>query len=129
MVELGEIQLEIALSRRYSFVVNHSEIDKVSWALARRVAERLRARPELVELARTNLSRWKQRNAVSPSLLRCYSEWESILTRPLDQVCALLVAETEEGQRLRQNSPFAGVLSPAEVWEIKEQQRHAAASA
>jgi CRISPR/Cas system-associated endoribonuclease Cas2 len=37
-----------------------------------------------------------------------------------------LCAETEEGQRLRQNSPFAGVLSPAEVWEIKSRlRRHA----
>lgn len=108
--------------------MNHSEIDKVSLALARRVAERLGARPELIEVARANLSRWKQRNADSPSLLRCYSEWESILTRPLEQVCAVLVAETQEGQRLRQNSPFAGVLSPDEVWEIKDQQRHAAPS-
>jgi hypothetical protein len=89
----------------------------------------LRARPELLEIPRANLSRWRERNADSPSLLRCYAEWESILTRPLEQICALLVAETEEGQRLRQNSPFAGVLSPAEVWEIKDQQRHATAAA
>ena len=129
LVELGEIRLEIALCRRYSFAVNHSEIDRVSLALARRVAERLRARPELVEVARANLSRWKQRNADTPSLLRCYAEWENILTRPLEQVCAVLVAETDEGQRLRQNSPFAGTLSAAEVWDIKDQQRHAAPSA
>ncbi len=96
--------------------------------LARRVAERLRARPELLGVARTNLRRWQQRNADSPSLLSCYAEWEIILERPLEEVLSLLVSETEEGQRLRQNSPFAGVLSPAEVWEIKNQQRHAAAS-
>lgn len=110
-------------------VVKHSEIDKVSLLLARRVAERLCARPELLEVARANLSRWKQRNADSPSLLRCYSEWEAILTRPLEEICGLLVAESEQGQHLRQNSPFAGVLSPAEVWEIKNRQRHAAPSA
>jgi hypothetical protein len=109
--------------------VNHSGIDQVSLSIARRVVERLLTRPALLEIARDNLSRWRERNADSPSLLRCYAEWESILTRPLEEICALLVAETEEGQRLRQNSPFAGVLSPAEVWEIKEQQRHAAASA
>jgi len=109
--------------------VNHSGIDEVSLLLARQVAERLRARPELLNVARENLSRWRQRNAHSPSLLRCYAEWEGILLRPLEEVCALLVAETEEGQRLRQNSPFAGVLSPTEVWEIKSRHRHAAASA
>lgn len=109
--------------------MDHSSIDEVSLALSRRVAERLREFPELVELGRANLSQWKKRNANSPSLLRCYAEWEEILNQPLDEVCALLVARTEEGQRLRQNSPFAGVLSPSEVWEIKERQRHATASA
>ena len=109
--------------------MNHSGIDKVSLSLARRVAERLRAHPELLEMARTNLSLWQKRNADSPSLLRCYAEWEAILTRPLEEICALLVAETEEGQRLRQNSPFAGVLSPPEVREIKNRHHYASASA
>ena len=108
--------------------MNHSGIDEVSLSLARRVVERLRARPELLEVVRTNLRRWQQRNADSPSLLRCYAEWEAILEQPLEEVLALLISETEEGQRLRQNFPFAGVLSPAEVWEIKNRQRHAAAS-
>ncbi|HTL54769.1 MAG TPA: hypothetical protein VL361_03785 [Candidatus Limnocylindrales bacterium] len=121
--------LEIVLQHWYSPGVNHSGIDEISFSLARCVVERLRGRPELLEIARRNLSGWQRRNADSPSLLRCYAEWEVILTRPLEEICALLVAETEEGQRLRQNSPFAGVLSPAEVWEIKEQHRHAAASA
>jgi len=35
-----------------------------------------------------------------------------------------LIAETDEGQRLRQNSPFAGVHRPQEVWQIKSQIRH-----
>ena len=123
------LALEIEVCPGYSAAVNHSGIDKVSLALARHVVERLRVQPELLEVARANLSRWKQRNADSPSLLRCYAEWEAILTRPLEEICALLVAETEEGQRLRQNSPFAGVLSPTEVWEIKDRFRHAAKSA
>ena len=109
--------------------MDHSGIDRVSLALARRVAERLRERADFLEIARGNLSRWRERNANSPSLLRCYAEWDRILKLPLEQICALLVAETEYGQRLRQNSPFAGVLSPAEVWQIKDQQRHASASA
>lgn len=109
--------------------MNHVEIDRVSLALARCVAERLRTRPELIGVARDNLARWSKQNVSSPSLLRCYSEWQAILTQPLENVCALLCAETEEGQRLRQNSPFAGVLSPAEVWEIKAQYRHATATA
>lgn len=109
--------------------MHHVEIDQVSLALARSVAERLRARPELIGVALDNLARWSRQNVSSSSLLRCYSEWQSILAQPLESVCALLCAETEEGQRLRQNSPFAGVLSPAEVWEIKSRHRHATAAA
>ncbi len=121
--------LEIVRSPCYFLGVDHLRNDRVSLALARQVAERLRERADLLEVARDNLWRWRERNADSPSLLRCYAEWESILTLPLEQICAQLLAETEEGQRLRQNSPFAGVLSPAEVWQIKKQERHAAPSA
>lgn len=109
--------------------MDHSELDEVSLALAQCVAERLRAQPELVELARNNLARWSRQNASSKSLLRCYAEWSGILSLPVEAICAQLVAETEQGQRLRQNSPFAGVLSPAEVWQIKARHRHATVTA
>ena len=99
--------------------MTHAFQDAVSLALARRAAERLRASPELLALAHANLDRWARLNADTPSLLRCYAEWRSILARPLEEVCDLLCADTQQGQRLRQNSPFAGILSPAEVWEIK----------
>jgi len=91
----------------------------MSRELARRIAEGLRDHPEWIELARGNLERWSTRNKDSPSLLRCYAEWQAILARPVGEICAVLTADTDEGQRLRQNSPFAGVLTPAEVWEIK----------
>ena len=58
-----------------------------------------------------------------PHYLRCYAEWQSILRSPVDDICDLLLAETEEAQRLRQNSPFVGILAPAEVWEIKHRLR------
>jgi len=106
--------------------MSHEFQDAVSLELARRTAARLRASPALLDVAHANLARWKNQNAGAPSLLRCYDEWQRILGRTLEQICDLLCAQTEEGQRLRQNSPFAGILSPAEVWEIKNQlRRHA----
>ncbi len=108
--------------------VDHAEIDQVSLQLARRVADRLRAHPELVEVAHDNLARWSRRNAGVASLIRCYDEWRGLLDRPVNEICDLLCAETDEAQRLRQNSPFAGMLSPAEVWEIKSRYRHAPAT-
>src|SRR5437667_259532 len=67
----------------------------------------------------------------APALIRCYREWMAILERPLGEICQILCADTEEGRRLRQNSPFAGVLPPAEVWSIKAaiRQRHAKTAA
>jgi len=99
--------------------MGHERQDRVSLELARRIAAGLAEHPEWVELARRNLDRWACRNSDSPGLLRCYAEWAALLKRPVEEVCAVLTAQTDEGQRLRQNSPFAGVLSPSEVWEIK----------
>ncbi len=108
--------------------MNHSETDQVSLELGRRVAEKLRWHPELVDFARANLSRWFKQNHSAPSLLRCYAEWQQILSRPVEEIRELLCSETDNAQRLRQNSPFAGVLAPAEVWEVKSRFRHAPAS-
>ncbi len=109
--------------------MNHRDTDQVSLELAHRVAERIRWQPAVMDIARANLARWSQQNQSVPSLLRCYAEWEHILTRPVEEICQLLVAESDDAQRLRQNSPFAGVLTPAEVWEIKSRFRHAPATA
>ena len=108
--------------------MKHSETDQVSLELGRRVAERLRWQPELVAFARANLARWSRQNTSAPSLLRCYAEWQEILSRPVDKICDLLCSESDDAQRLRQNSPFAGVLPPAEVWEVKSRFHHAPAT-
>ena len=109
-------------------LMTHELQDAVSLEIARSVAARLRASPSLLQMALGNLDRWSCQNADTPSLLRCYDEWRQILGLPLEEICRRLCAETQEGQRLRQNSPFAGVLSPEEVWEIKSRlRRHAAA--
>jgi len=109
--------------------MNHFETDQVSLELGRRVAERMRRQPEVVAIAQANLLRWLRINASAPSLLRCYAEWRQILAQPVEEICDLLCSETEEARRLRQNSPFAGVLTPKEVWEIKSRFRHAPAAA
>ena len=110
--------------------MTHEVQDQVSLEIARRVAAGLPQHPEWLKLARANLERWARQNQDVPSLLRCYAEWQELLLRPVGQIAALLTAETEAGQRLRQNSPFAGALSPEEVWEIKSRlRRHATAAA
>ena len=109
--------------------MGHEIQDQVSLELARRVVAGLPQHPEWLEQARTNLERWSEQNQNAPSLLRCYAEWRELLSRPVEEICSALTAETEEGQRLRHNSPFAGVLPPEEVWEIKSRLRRHATSA
>jgi len=104
-------------------------MDEISLELGRRTAARLREQPDLLQLARENLDRWARLNFSAPALLRCYAEWQELLHHPLEEICAVLTSENEEGQRLRQNSPFAGVLSAREVWELKQRFRHATPAA
>lgn len=101
----------------------HEYQDRVSLEIAQRIAAELPHRPEWVQHARDNLDRWNERNCDAPGLLRCYAEWRAILEKPVEEVCAIYTQETDEGQRLRQNSPFAGILTPKEVWEIKRRIR------
>jgi hypothetical protein len=109
--------------------MTHDLQDAVSLEMAQRIAAGLPQHPEWIDLARANLERWSRRNVDAPALLRCYEEWRSLLKRSVAEICSVLIAETDEGQRLRQNSPFAGVLSPEEVWEIKSRCRHATTAA
>ena len=109
--------------------MDHTFQDEVSLEIARRVAARLTASPELLMTASDNLDRWSRLNAGTPSLLRCYAEWREILTLSAEEVRARLCEDSDAGQRLRQNSPFAGVLPAAEVWDIKRRLRHATAPA
>ena len=97
--------------------------DRASLEIAHRVAKELRLRPQMLDLAHQNLDRWSARNHDSPGLLRCYDEWRSLLQRPIEEICEALTRTDSEGQRLRQNSPFAGVLPPQEIWRIKREVR------
>lgn len=100
--------------------VGHEFQDRVGLEMGRQVANLLREDPGVLEVARRNLESWSHRNAGSPALMAAYAEWREILEEPVEDICGVLSADTEEGRRLRQNSPFAGVLSPQEVWLIKK---------
>jgi len=109
----------------------HEVHDEISLEMGRRVASRLRDQPALLQVARDNLARWLSQNADAPALVRCYREWQAVLDRPLGDICQILCDDAGEGRRLRQNSPFAGVLPPSEVWSLKAaiRQRHAKTAA
>jgi hypothetical protein len=96
------------ISRQNNFV------DLFSLMLHRAVAEKLRRNPQKVlQIARNNIKNWLKDN--NAALL----EWQNILeTKTLEEIIKIISQETDEGQRLRSSSPFAGVLSNAERDQI-----------
>ena len=87
----------------------HSVIDQRSLLLARAVAERIDRIPALLDQARA----WAARHN-APALL----EWQAILRGTWPEIKATLLRPDQEGQRLRQSSPFVGILTPSERWAL-----------
>lgn len=97
-----------------------------SLEIHRRIARCLEKDHESVlTRARENLRR-RIRARPSDGLSGVYREWEAILSKfSPTELAAFLVSDDPDAVRLRQSSPFAGVLSPGEIWEIKRERRHA----
>jgi len=78
------------------------------------VAARLETQPELLKVAHANLERWLGERSV-PAL----REWQDLLERAtFPELLAILRSPSEAAARLRQSSPFAGVLTPEERQSI-----------
>jgi hypothetical protein len=97
---------------------SHQWMDACNLAMTRRIAEKIRLRPELMEIASENLRHWKKKVRPWPPALR---EWEQILSRnSQEQILAILTQDNDEGQRLRQSDPFVGILTEKErTWFLE----------
>ena len=93
----------------------HQEIDRRSLALARLIVERIDGDPERAGLedARRTCRRW-----LTGGDSLALREWLEILEGPWEEIRSVLLDPGERGQRLRQSSPFCGVLTPQERWEV-----------
>lgn len=81
--------------------------------MARAIVARIDADPERVGLTRAKdlCRRWhREREALA------HREWLDILEQPWSQVRKVLLDESEMGRRLRQSTPFCGILTPRERW-------------
>jgi hypothetical protein len=96
----------------------HQRLERRSLALHRAIAEKLRARPELLAIARENLDRWSQTTGRSQPY---WDAWRQVLSRPLPDILELMIEESEWMTAMRQATPFAGVLDPKERWAIYDQ--------
>lgn len=97
---------------------DHRVLDLRSLALHGAIASKLRTRPELVEQARANLLRWRV-NA-DERVLPVLEEWRRLLELPIAELAGIITDWSEEAIRLRQSSPFAGILKRSERKAIYE---------
>ena len=91
---------------------SHRILDARSLALHCRIAQKISRDPELLVIPRRNLKRWKQRTTGrTPKYLL---EWEAILNQSWPVIATFITSLSENATRMRQSSPFAGVLDPLE---------------
>lgn len=82
------------------------------------VGELARDPDRVIGVARENIARWREVHAERPSILAALDRWSQILDDGPDAIALMLNAQTEEAADLRQNSPFAGVLSPEQRTQV-----------
>jgi hypothetical protein len=98
--------------RRHS---THRLLEARSLAMHALIAGKLARDPSLLSKPRQNLENWSARWQHPP---RWVHEWRQILGLPWQQIAALIAEPSERAARLRQSSPFAGVLTPEERLRI-----------
>jgi hypothetical protein len=102
----------------YAPFSQHRVLDARSLAMHVAIARKIERAPGLLDIPHRNLERWSARSHDSPPpWLR---EWRQILRRPWPEIAALISELSENAARLRQSSPFAGILTPGERRRIYE---------
>ncbi len=87
------------------------------------VADKLQRAPELLQIARDNITRWRAQGQTAPHRLE---QWERLLIdaqageQGLRRLMNVLLGTEEENERLREFSPFPGVLTREERRQARE---------
>jgi Protein of unknown function (DUF3018) len=97
---------------------SHRVLDARSLAMHALIAQKIASNPQLLDIPRRNLDRWKSRWTDEPPAW--FQEWQRILLQPWPTIAALLTELSENATRLRQSAPFAGVLTPMERRRVYE---------
>ena len=97
---------------------DHQTIDRSNQAADHLIAIRLRRDSRLLRTARRNLARWLERDGAAPRPV--FREWAAIFDRlTREQIADFIASDTPKARRLRQSSPFMGLLTKAEreyIW-------------
>ena len=99
--------------------VTHEFLDQRSLAMHREIAGMIRHEPELLGRAKETLSRWIRQAQPHPP--GAFLEWQLIMNaNSLEEILAIIERDDEEAKRLRQSSPFCGILADERRLEILE---------
>ncbi len=115
LLEVCGLRLEL---RAVPLTSNRDRAAARSLALHRAGARRLDDDPDAVLVAaRRNLTTMRAIHA-DGSADRWLDAWAALLDGPVIEVARVLTEESESAHELRQNTPFAGILSASERWDI-----------
>jgi len=105
-------------SEEQSTYSSHRLLEARSLAMHAVIARKIERDPTLLAVAYRNIERWNDRwKEDAPAWLK---EWQEVLKQPWQHVAALITEPSENGARVRQSTPFAGVLTNEERWRIYE---------
>jgi hypothetical protein len=93
----------------------HNRSQRRALAYHRAIARRLRR--SMVDEALHRVWAWRESGRIDP---RYADEWEAVLREPVREVAQVISEDTRRAADLRQNSPFAGMLSEPERRRILE---------
>ncbi len=96
----------------------HRILDARSLALHCKIAQKILANPQLLVIAKRNIKSWASKYAKTKPIY--LQEWRKLLQRPTEEIASLITEQSEQAARLRQSSPFAGILTAAERKKIYE---------
>ena len=92
---------------------DHRLLEARSLALHCKIAHKINKDQSLLKVPERNLRRWSQKTPPEQTP-KYIQEWQEILAQPWSEVAAFITSCTEQAFRLRQSSPFAGILRPSE---------------
>ena len=109
-----------------NMAARHRKLEERSLALHREIAQRIRRNPDLLTKVHERLSKDIHSGRFSISLTDAMQEWLEILkSNSVEQVLELLVDDSQNARRLRQSTPFAGILTQEERRRILEKHESA----
>ena len=106
------------LTRRGRMKNPHDRNERFSLLLHRELIRAIETDAGVLTRARRNILRWQ---ALHGHAVQAWDEWLKLLDSGVEAVLKAMLDEGEEGARLRQSSPFAGIISNRRRWELLKQ--------